>query len=187
MEAKGHFPSAGFRGYKGGIWDGGHRIPFIVRWPGHVKAGTESGRLVCLSDLIATCAGIVGETLPNSAGEDSISILPALSGTAQPPLRNTLIHHSAGGMFSMRRGKWKLILGSGSGDWSWKKGDQGMPPMQLYDMDADPGEKNNRYASEPQVVEALTQLLGKHVAEGRSTLGAPQRNDVAVDIYKRGV
>jgi arylsulfatase A-like enzyme len=80
LETQGHYPSAQFRGAKADIWDGGHRIPFIVRWPGIVAAGSTNGGLVCLTDLLATCAEIVGATLPGNAGEDSVSLLPALRG-----------------------------------------------------------------------------------------------------------
>ena len=71
LEAMGHYPSAEFRGYKSDIWDGGHRVPFLVRWPGRIKANTQSAQIVCLSDLIATCADILHAKLPVNAGEDS--------------------------------------------------------------------------------------------------------------------
>jgi arylsulfatase A len=191
LEAQGHFPSAQFRGYKADIWDGGHRIPFMARWPGKVKPGSTSDQLVCLTDLIATCAEMVGHHLPDTAAEDSVSLVPALLGTAQSPLREAVVHHSINGLFAIRQGNWKLELCAGSGGWG-SPGDaaalkQGLPPMQLYDMTEDVGEKVNVETINPQVVERLTKLLEKYVADGRSTPGAPQRNDAAIELRKNPV
>lgn len=188
LEKKGHFASADRRGYKADVWDGGHRVPFIVRWPGNVKAGSSSSALVCLTDLMATCAEITGAKIPDRAGEDSVSILPLLQGQAAP-CRGSVIHHSISGRFAMREANWKLELCPGSGGWSAPKdpaaAKQGLPPVQLYDMSADTGEQTNAQDQHPEVVARLTKLLEKHVAEGRSTPGAPQKNDVEVDVVKR--
>ena len=116
--AKGHNPSHVLRGHKADIWDGGHRVPFVVRWPAKVKAGTSCDQLVSLVDFMATCASITGTKLPDNAAEDSVSILPALLGTADRPLREALVHHSINGRFSIRQGSWKLELCPGSGGWS---------------------------------------------------------------------
>ncbi len=94
LEAQGHFPSAQLRGYKSDIWDGGHRVPFFVRWPGKVQAGSQSTQLICLTDLIATCSEILGSRLPDNAGEDSVSLLPALLGKDTAPIREAVVHHS---------------------------------------------------------------------------------------------
>jgi arylsulfatase A-like enzyme len=189
LERLGHFPSAQFRGYKSEIWDGGHRIPFIVRWPNRVKANTASDQLVCLGDLIRTCADILGQPLPDDAAEDSVSILPALLGTAKGPLREAVVHHSAMGKFAIRQGNWKLELCAGSGGWGDKSDGEalkkGLPFSQLYDMSADIGEKSSVLSANPQVVERLTALLQKYVADGRSTPGKPQKNDVPIDIFKQ--
>ena len=185
LEQQGHFPSAQFRGYKADIWDGGHRIPFIARWPGKVKAGTQSDQLICLTDLLATCAAIVGATLPDGAGEDSVNILPALTGTADRALREAVVHHSIDGKFAIRQGPWKVELCAGSGGWSNPKDNAaGLPPIQLYDMRQDAGEGTNLQAEHPDVVARLTNLLEKYVADGRSTSGAPQTNDVPVRMMK---
>ena len=191
LEAQGHFPSAQFRGYKSDIWDGGHRIPFIVRWPAKVKPGSTSNQLTCLIDLMATCADFLNVKLPDNASEDSVSILPALFGTDKAPLHEAVVHHSINGMFAIRDGNWKLEFCPGSGGWS-KPTDpmakkQGLPPIQLYDLRNDIGEKSNVQAAYPEVVERLTKLLEKYVADGRSTQGAPQKNDVPVDIFKKEV
>ena len=183
LEKEGHFPSAQYRGYKADIWDGGHRIPFIVRWPKRIEAGTNTDHLVCLTDLMATCAGLLGVKLPENAGEDSVNLLPVLLGKADAPVREAVVHHSISGRFAVRQGPWKLELCSGSGGWS--KGGDG-EPVQLYEMAADPGEQRNLHKEKPEVVQKLTALLEKYVKEGRSTPGAPQKNDVAIDFEKKG-
>jgi arylsulfatase A len=188
LEAKGHFPSAQFRGYKSDIWDGGHRIPFIARWPAKVKAGSTSDQMICLTDLMATCAEALGEKLPDTAAEDSVSMLPALLGQDKAPLREAVVHHSIQGMFAIRQGNWKLELCGGSGGWeSPKEADaamKGLPAIQLYNMTDDVGEMRNVESANPMIVTRLTKLLEKYVAEGRSTAGEPQHNDVEVKIFK---
>lgn len=188
IEKTGHFPSADRRGYKSDIWDGGHRIPLIVRWPGKVKAGSTCDQLVSLTDLMATCADILGAKLPDAAGVDSVSMLPALLGTTDKPLREAVVYHSIHGNFSIQQGPWKLELCSHSGGWSEpKRGTPeaaALPPVQLYDMRNDTGELKNVWKEHPEIVSRLTSLLEKYVAEGRSTPGVRQENDVKVDIIK---
>jgi arylsulfatase A-like enzyme len=186
MEPQGHFPSGPYRGYKSDAWDGGHRIPCIARWPGVIEPGTECGELLCLSDLMATVAEILGADLPANAGEDSVSMLSLLKGTGSSE-RSTVVHHSIDGKFAIRDGRWKLLLCPGSGGWTHKDADaakEGLPLVQLYDMQADPGETTNLQADRPEKVRELLSLLKRYVAEGRSTPGAPQENDVPVDIWK---
>jgi arylsulfatase A-like enzyme len=189
LEAKGHYPSHVFRGYKADIWDGGHRVPFIVRWPAVVKPGGTCSRLVCLTDLLATAADLLGAKRPDDAGEDSVSFLPLLRGEDRA-VRETVIHHSISGRFAIRDERWKLDFAPGSGGWASPRDPeavkQGLPPVQLYDMAADVGEKANLHEKHPEVVERLTKLLEKHVADGRSTPGAPQKNDAEVDVRKSG-
>jgi arylsulfatase A-like enzyme len=188
IEKLGHYPSADRRGYKSDLWDGGHRVPFIVRWPAQVKPGTTSHQLVSLTDLMATCADLLGEPLPETAGEDSVSILPALLGTAQQPLREAVVYHSIHGSFAIRQGRWKLGLCPDSGGWSFPRRftpeSQALPATQLYDMQKDAGERQNESASHPEVVEQLSALLKKYVDQGRSTPGAPQKNDVQIEVIK---
>ncbi len=186
LEARGHFPSGQYRGYKSDAWDGGHRIPFIARWPGVIPAGTRCGGLACLSDVMATCAAIVGETLPDDAGEDSISLMPAFRDPGTT-VRGHVIHHSLDGKFAIRDRKWKLVLCPGSGGWSKNDAEafrEGLPIVQLYNMEADPGEKSNLWEHYPGQVRAMAALLVRLVDEGRSTPGQKQRNDAAVDIWK---
>ncbi|HEV2328624.1 MAG TPA: arylsulfatase [Verrucomicrobiae bacterium] len=193
FEAAGHFPSAQFRGYKSDIWDGGHRIPFLVRWIGKIKPGGRSDQIVGLWDLMATCADILHVKLPANAGEDSVSLLPAFLGTDNGPLHadNAIVNHSGGdGRFAIRQGNWKLELCPGSGGWG-HPGDlealrEGLPPIQLYNMHDDVEEQVNIEAINGQVVTNLAKLLGKYVADGRSTPGPRQDNDVPVNIWMRG-
>lgn len=185
----GHNPSHVFRGTKADIYDGGHHVPFLVRWPGVVKPGTASGRLVCLTDVFRTCADALGVPVAETAGEDSVSFLPTLRGENQPP-RSAVVHHSINGSFAIRDGNWKLCLCPGSGGWSFprpNRDDQSqLPPVQLFDMAADIGEKTNQHDKRPEIVERLTKLLDKYVADGRSTPGSPGKNAVAVDVRKAG-
>jgi arylsulfatase A-like enzyme len=189
LEAKGHFPSAQFRGYKADIWEGGHRIPFIVRWPGVVKATSTSSQMVGLIDLIATCARITGATLPDTAGEDSVSILPALRGVDSAPLREAEIYHSINGNFAIQKGKWKLELCAGSGGWAAPRepqaAAQNLPAVQLYDMEADEAEQHNVQADHPEIVRDLSDLLRRYVEDGRSTPGPKLKNDVRIQLRKK--
>jgi arylsulfatase A-like enzyme len=182
LESRGHFPSAQFRGYKSDIWDGGHRIPFLARWPGTVKAGSTCAQLACLTDLMATCADLLGAKLPDNAGEDSVSLLPLLRGADQP-VREAVVHHSIQGLFALRQGGTKLIFGSGSGGWG--KGGRDSAPVQLYDMAQDVAERQNLQASDKATVQRLTKLMEKYIVDGRSTPGAPQKNDAEIKLWKK--
>jgi arylsulfatase A-like enzyme len=186
LKAKGHNPSYVFRGTKADIYDGGHHIPFIVRWPGVVKQGGKYAPYVCLTDFMATVAEILGVKLPDNAGEDSVSMLPVLKGQTQEPIRDAIVHHSITGAFSIRQGGWKLELCPGSAGWSDPrpgKEAKDAPRIQLYDMNDDIAEANNVQAQHPDIVEKLTKLLQKYVADGRSTPGTPQQNTVTPDIF----
>ena len=177
----GHDPSGGFRGHKADIYEGGHRVPFVVRWPDQVKRGRVTDEVICTTDLMATVAEIVGTSLPPGAGEDSYSLLPVLTGAAySKPLREATVHHSIGGRFAIRQGNWKLILWPGSGGWSYPHTPedlQGLPPMQLYNLADDPAEEKNLVSAYPPRVAKLRALLTRYVEEGRSTSGPEQTND----------
>jgi arylsulfatase A len=190
LAAKGHNPSYIFRGTKADIYDGGHHIPFLVRWPAKIKPGSTSKQIVCLSDFMATVADIIGVKLPPNAAEDSVSILPALLGQDTKPLREAIVHHSINGSFSIRQANWKLELCPGSGGWSAPRPNiddaSKLPPLQLYDLSKDIGEKTNLQDKHPEIVARLTRLLEKYVADGRSTPGTLQTNTGEVDIWKAG-
>jgi len=188
LEEQGHDPSYHFRGHKADIFEGGHRIPYIARWPAKVEAGSTYEHTICLTDLMATAAAIVGVDLADSAGEDSVSTLPALLGTAEGPIREATVHHSINGTFSIRQGKWKLELCPGSGGWSDPRPDKaikdGLPMIQLYDLSQDIGETKNVHARYPDVVHRMISLLESYVERGRSTPGAPQKNEGKIDIWR---
>jgi len=186
LARRGHRPSHTFRGAKADIFDGGHRVPFVARWPARVRAGATCDDPICLTDLMATCADAIGARLPDDAGEDSVSILPDLLGTATAPVREAVVHQSINGSLAVRQGKWKLCLCPDSGGWSGPKPGTaeaaGLPPVQLFDMGADPGERRNAQSEHPEVVERLRGLLQRYVDEGRSTPGRRQANDVPVPL-----
>lgn len=164
-------PYPPLRDAKASIYEGGHRVPFLARWPGRIKPGSVSDQTICLNDFMATCADIVGAKLPDNAGEDSVSILPALLGTADEPLREATIHQAPNRDLAIRKGPWKLIF-SGS-------------KRQLYHLVTDLGETDDIADANPEVVASLTALMQQFIDEGRSTAGAPQKNDVPMSIDGR--
>ncbi|MBL7222413.1 MAG: arylsulfatase, partial [Candidatus Brocadiae bacterium] len=170
--ANGHRPAAHLRGLKSHTWEGGHRVPFLARWPGRTQPGTVSHEPVCLTDLLATGAALVGATLPANAGPDSCNILPALLGKkSDAPLREAIVSHSVFGVFAIRQGPWKLILNNqDSGGWVRPRGTGPKPdtPGQLYHLDDDPAEKHNLFGERPAVVRRLTRLLDSYKNAGRS-------------------
>lgn len=172
--AKGHHPSGPYRGYKSDEYEGGHRTPFFVRWPAKIRPGQKLGEPVCISDLMATCADILGARLPDDAGEDSASLLPLLLGKQKGPVHEYLLHHGGGGSLSIRMGKWKLVGYRGRP--AGKKG-RGRPlsPLQLFDMEADPAEKRSLTAKHPEVVERLLKRLKESIESGRSVPPASVR------------
>ncbi len=181
LKSLGHNPCGSLRGSKADIYEGGHRIPFIVRWPGRVPSASVCDQTICLVDLMATVAAIVGSTLPPDSAEDSVSLLPLFDGKLASPVREATIHHSANGHFAIRQGPWKLAFCAGSGGWSEpieeKAAKLGLPRLQLFNLYDDPAESRNVQADHPEIVEKLTGLMEKHIADGRSTPGAPQSNE----------
>lgn len=166
----GHATNHHFRGQKSDLWEGGHRVPFIVRWPGRVPAGTTCDRTICLTDCLATFAEIVGIPLPDNAGEDSFSFLPLLKDPATKWERAPVVTHSIDGFFAIQEGHWKLLLCRGSGGWSLpeKKVASGGPPGQLYNLRDDVREQVNLYTQYPDVVAMLKQHLERIQRDGRS-------------------
>ena len=170
-----------YRGKKFDIFEGGHRVPFIARWPNKIREGSRSEEVICTTDFMATAAEILGVELGQDTAEDSYSLLPVLTGRDHAkPLREATVHHSSNGRFAIRKGDWKLILWPGSGGWAFPSTQEemeGLPRFQLYNLRRDPGEKNNLIGRYPQRAEELRALLTKYVLEGRSTPGDPQQND----------
>jgi arylsulfatase A len=182
LREKGHDPSYSLRGHKADAWDGGHRVPYVVRWPGVIEPGRVSDDIICHNNLMATCAEILGVKLPDDAGVDSFSILPVLRGDEDAePTHPYVIHHSISGRFAIRQGDWKFVAARGSGGWS--KGDDGKP-SQLYNMADDRQEANNLVDEKPEIAAELPKLLETAVANGRTTPGPEQKNDANVVIRK---
>jgi len=185
----GHNPNHVFRGAKADIFEGGHRVPFFARWPGTIAPGSKADRLVCLTDVFATCAAVSGATLPDDAAEDSVSFAGAWASPPAAPARTGVVVQSVNGSFAVREGKWKLCLCPGSGGWSVPRpgtpDEAGLPAVQLYDLDADIGETTNVQARHPEVVARLAARLDQWVADGRSTPGKPQKNTTPVTVRKK--
>jgi len=169
----GHDSSGGLRGMKGDAWENGHRMPFLVRWPGKVKPGSVSHQTICFTDMLATFASIVDVDLPEHAGPDSFDLLPVLLGK-QPeddPIRGPVVIPSANGFMTIQSGPWKLITGLGSGGFSKPgriKPSPGGPEGQLYHLKVDPGETKNLYLQKPEVVKRLRAELTHIRNAGRS-------------------
>ena len=164
VDRLGHDSAPGLRGMKGDAWEAGHRMPFIVRWPGKVDAGTMNKRTVCFTDVLATMAGISGAVLPDGAGPDSYSFLPALLGSQSQnqETRPPVVMQSASGAMVIRSGDWKLIDQLGSGGFSVPQmitPEPDGPGGQLYNLATDPGEQKNLYLQEPGIVKMLEKEL----------------------------
>ena len=175
----GHASAGGLRGGKRDLYEGGHRVPFLVRWPSVVEPGSVSSHLVCQTDLLATLAEILGDELEPDEGEDSVSFLPALRGHDPPP-RPPVIHHSASGHFAIRDGRWKLNMIRGSGGSlqpRFVEPKPGEPRFELYDLGADLAEARDLATERPDVVDRLRSKITEIVDSGRSTPGPPAAND----------
>lgn len=179
LEAKGHFPSGPLRGYKSDVWEGGHRVPFIVRWPKIIQADTINHQLVHQADWIATIADILQNPLEADEGEDSFSLLSLLKG-GNKPVREHAVSCSIRGVPSIRLGEWKLIFDKGSGGWT--KG-EAETAAQLYRLSDDLKESKNLANKYPERVEELQELLETLIENGRSNPGPIQPNDVKVKRY----
>jgi arylsulfatase A-like enzyme len=156
-----HRSTGPYRGMKGGAWEGGHRMPFIARWPGHVPEGATSDQLLSFTDFMATFAAITGQELSANEAPDSENLLPAFLGEASEPLRQTFVV-DAGGTVGLRVGDWKFIphkLSTGFTPNPPKEERQELPPVQLYNLAEDPGEQNNLHDQEPDKLEEMKQTL----------------------------
>ncbi|NND32649.1 MAG: arylsulfatase [Saprospiraceae bacterium] len=183
MIAKDHYPSYIYRGHKADIFEGGHRVPFIAKWPDVITANTICEQTISTVDFFATTAGIAERALAPNEGEDSYDLWPLfkqqkINGT----FREATIHHSINGSFAIRKGDWKLIMCPGSGGWSFPTPQDSLardtlPEIQLYNLADNPSETENQWAEKPEIVEELKSLLIKYINDGRSTPGTPQKND----------
>lgn len=176
IEECGHYSMGDLRGIKRDLWEGGHRVPFLARWPGHIAPGTVSDEVICLTDLMATAGAIVGHVLPDDAGEDSYNILPALLGQKKDgTIREATVHHSGRGRFAIRKGAWVFIDASSGDDNrepAWLKAQRGYAahdlPGELYNLREDQVERRNVYGENADVVNELKALLEKYKRDGRS-------------------
>ena len=188
LRKKGHDVSAGYRGSKADIWEGGHRVPFIARWPGVIESNSQSDQLICLADTFATFADCLKISVPANSCEDSVSFKSALLGQTIETSRKGIINHSISGHFAFRTKRWKLILAKASGGWSApneNKAPADWPKAQLYDMTIDSSEQSNQYLSKPEVANELLASLEEAVKAGRTTPGAQSSNDVeTIDLWK---
>lgn len=166
-----HRANAGWRGEKADVWEAGHRIPFIARWPKHIPPNTVCDETASLTDLMGTLAAILRIELPPNAGEDSFNLLPALLHQPHPPIRDTIVDHSIDGMFTIREGNWKLELGLGSGGFSEPRTVEPVPggiKGQLYNLADDPHELYNLYEQHPEIVARLTKMLDTYKDSGHT-------------------
>lgn len=171
-----HYSMGNLRGLKRDLWEGGHRIPLIVRYPDVVPAGVISNELICQTDLMATIAAFIDIRLPESAGEDSFNMVKVFKGELpEKPVRDYIIHHSPKGRFAIRKDKWVLIEAasgevSKEPDWIKQKFNYQTDtmPLVLYDLSYDIKETKNLYTDYPEKVNDLKVLLEKSRKEGRS-------------------
>ena len=161
-------PYALLRESKSSIYEGGHREPFVARWPGKIEPGSLNHETICLNDLFATCADILETPLPEAAAEDSVSILPCLLGTAKQPVREATIHQAPGGL-AIRQGPWKLVFNRNG-------------TRELFNLESDISETKDVTDANPEVATRLTTLMQSYIDRGRSTPGAVQKNDFAMSL-----
>lgn len=173
----GHRVNGPYRGNKGDIWEGGHRVPFVARWPGTIAPGSCCKQTISLADMMATCADITGFSLPDNAAEDSFSVLPLMQGQTDRPVRETVVLHSVNAEFALRQGKWLIAFGPDKN----ATGDQ--PHGELYDLDADVEQRHDLWHEDPTRVAAMMQLLQKTIDAGRTTAGTQRENDRHIELW----
>ncbi|UMB53759.1 arylsulfatase [Lutibacter sp. A64] len=190
LEKFNHDPSYVYRGMKADIYEGGHRVPFVVEWPSKALKNSSSDQTICTTDFFATCAEISGYEIKDSEGEDSFSMLPLILGTNKVAAREYTVHHSINGSFAIREGDWKLCVTEGSAGWSYPKPQEiknknlDLPAMQLFNLKDDIGETKNLIAEYPKKAAELKEALKKIILEGRSTKGTTQTNE-EMDNWKQ--
>ncbi|NND08666.1 MAG: arylsulfatase [Saprospiraceae bacterium] len=176
----GHLPSGPFRGHKADIWEGGHRVPFVVRWPEKVAAGGKNSSMLCLTDVFGTIAELLDDALPGDAAEDSFSFLAAMLGEDEPTPRKSMVHHSVHGEFAYRQGPWKLVFQMPTAQRTTSRGKETI--RRLYHLENDVAEKMDVASEHPDIVQNMTAALEAIVDNGRSTPGRKLTNDVSVDF-----
>ena len=171
-----------WRGNKADVYEGGHRVPFIVKWKNHAIAGSRTNETITHTDIMRTLAEATQGKLPETAAVDSVSLIPAIKKQVRThPLHDIVINQSGSGYFAVRKGPWKLLLCRGSGGWSEPKeaaaAKKGLPKVQLYNLEQDPKEQKNLQAQYPEKVQQLTAALRSSIEAGRSTPGTTKLDD----------
>jgi len=154
---------------KASIYEGGHREPFLARWPGKIKAGSTNDQIISITDIFSTCADLLGKTLPSNAGEDSVSFLTCLYGRQEGPFREASVQQNGKKALAIRKGKWKLIV-------------HGDNQRELFDLESDISEDRDMIAEHPEIATALAALLQSYLDNGRSTPGDPQPPDKPISL-----
>jgi arylsulfatase A-like enzyme len=183
LAEKDHYPSGLYRGFKAGIFEGAHRVPFIIKWPKKIIPGSVSKKTICTTDFMRTLADILNVKLDDDEGVDSFSMLPLFSKESEENYgREFTIHHSINGSFAIRKDDFKFIFTNDSGGWSYpragSKDGEGLPKFQFYNLKTDPGETKNLYGNYPEVENNLIDLFKKAITNGRTTVGNIQKNDL---------
>ncbi len=171
----GHLPSGPYRGHKGDVWEGGHRVPLIVRWPNRIKPNTSSDQMVSLTDIFATCVEVVGAERPDDGAEDSLSFLSSLLGKADDDRRTTIVNHSNHGEFAYREGPWKLVYKMSGRNLQESRGKPTI--AELYKLDTDIAEQSDLSKQHPEVTKRMTHGLKSLIERGTSRPGQDSAND----------
>ena len=184
LVAAGHFASGPFRGRKADIWEGGHRVPFMVRLPGRIEVAAKNDDILSLNDVFATCAELLGKNLPFDSAEDSISFLDTILGKSETPHRDHVVSHSVGGEFAYMEGPWKVVYKNESANRNESRGKARV--VELYQLEDDVAEATNLVEEKPEIAKMLSNKLRSVVARGTSREGPDQSNDaeVVVDVVQ---
>ena len=171
----GHYSMGDLRGVKRDTWEGGHRVPLLVRWPGVVDSGHRCDELICLTDWLATIADMIDRQLPDDAGEDSLSFLPLLQGKSSESIRKSLIHHTPGLQFAIRTKEWLCIdhkSGDANAEPEWFRNERGVKPhdgrCELFNLEQDFRQTTNLYDEYPDKVKELKRLLRQQIEADRT-------------------
>ena len=167
-QAKNHTANGQFRGTKADIWEAGHHVPFFAAWPGRIEAGSRCEHPICLTDVFATLAEVTGTPLKRESAPDSFSLLPLMRGGEWSSPRAPVIHHSAAGMFAIREGDWKLVLGNGSGGRELPRGKPFARPYRLFHLASDIGETTDVSSRHPEIVARMEKKCREIIEKGRS-------------------
>ena len=190
LKAHGHDPSDGRRGYKADIYDGGHRIPLLARWPGKITAGSQTKAFICLGDFMATCAELTQVKLPDNAAEDSISFLPLLPGHDNPAARQSFsssrVPSTVPSVFARENGSWRSAPDRAAGaNPVPERNRREAPPSSFSILRTIPPKRRMSSTTTRMSSEHLGHLLRDYIINGRSTPGPPQPNTPIHSAWKQ--